>query len=120
MIAVGDICVVRQTGAQLWVAKAPAPVPIDRERWVLISKMVDKRGRSAHSSKVVGLGDITLIRPGPEYKVGDVIEHNGLKHVVLKDCGDEVELAVPEDRVPLRGGYTVRVAAGNSTLVSES
>ena len=41
--------------------------------------------------------------------------------MVLRDLGDGgVELAVPEDRVPLRGGYTVRVAAGNSTLVSKA
>jgi hypothetical protein len=41
--------------------------------------------------------------------------------VVLADNGDEgVELAVPEDRIPLRGGYTIRVAAGNSTLVSKA
>ena len=41
--------------------------------------------------------------------------------MVLRDLGDGgVELAVSEDRVPLRGGYTVRVAAGNSTLVSKA
>ena len=70
-------------------------------------------------SGVAGEGDLVEILTAKTYQIGDVVEHHGKQHLVLSDDGDEITLAVPEDRVPLRGGYTVRVAAGNSTLVSK-
>ena len=40
---------------------------------------------------------------------------------MLEDKGDEVELGVPEDRVPYRrGGYVIHIPAGNTTVVAKS
>jgi hypothetical protein len=118
MISPGAIVTVRQYGAALWVVLRPAS---DGRAWHLRGKLVDYRGRSAFRGHIAGAGDITVIRDAPTYQVGDVVERNGLRHVVLRDLGDDgVELAVPEDRVPLKGGYTVRVPAGNTTVVSKS
>jgi hypothetical protein len=121
MISPGALVTCRFTGVVLWVVVADA----GDGRYHLRGKMTDRRGRAAYTGRVSGEGDLTLIRPAPVYAVGDVIERPGLSgsldHIVLRDLGDEgVELAVPEDRIPLRGGYTVREAAGNSTLVSKA
>ena len=117
MISPGGLVTCRQTGAQLWVVKAPAT----GGRWSLARKQVGKRGQPANQGRIAGAGDLIVILDAPTYQVGDVVERNGLRHVVLSDLGDEgVELAVPEDRIPLRGDHTVHVAAGNSTLVSKA
>ena len=116
MISSGCICTRWQTGAQLWVVRSAAP----NGRWHLVGKRIDSLGRKRFTSRVAGEGDLVEIFAAKTYGVGDVVERHGLRHVVLADNGDDVELAVPEDRVPLRGGYTVRVAGGNSTLVSKA
>ena len=116
MISSGCICTCWQTGAQLWVVRSAAP----NGSWHLVGKRIDSLGRKRFTSRVAGEGDLVEILAAKTYEVGDVVERHGLRHVVLADNGDDVELAVPEDRVPLRGGYTVRVAAGNSTLVSKA
>ena len=116
MIAVGSTVTCRQTGAQLWVVRSAAP----NGRWHLVGKRTDTLGRRRFTKRVVGNGDVVEILAAKTYRVGDVVEHHGKQHVVLSDDGDEITLATPETRVPHRGGYTVRVAAGNSTLVSKA
>ena len=116
MITPGCTCTCRQTGAQLWVVRSAAP----NGRWHLVGKRTDTLGRKRFTNRVAGEGDLVEILAAKTYQIGDVVERHGKRHVVLSDDGDEITLAVPEDRVPLRGGYTVRVAAGNSTLVSKA
>jgi hypothetical protein len=67
MISVGDICVVRQTGSILWIAKGPALDPNDRERWTLITRRTDRRGRSSYETRVAGAGDVIVVKSAPEY-----------------------------------------------------
>jgi hypothetical protein len=117
MISPGSTVTCRQTGAQLWIVRSAAP-----NGWHLVGKRTDRLGRRRLTKRVVGNGDVVEILAAKTYRVGDVVERDdGRRYVVLRDLGDGgVELAVPEDRVPLRGGHTVRVAAGNSTLVSKA
>ena len=65
-VSCGAIVTTVSTGAQLFVVHSLVKDSIDRERWVLVTKMVDRRGRSAHSRKTVGPGDVRLIKAAPE------------------------------------------------------
>jgi hypothetical protein len=62
MIAPGALVIVKQTGAVLYVVKAPAP----GGRWYLAGKRIDHRGRS---------GTSPAARPAPTYSPGTMIEH---------------------------------------------
>ena len=116
MISRGRTVTCRQTGTQLWVVRSAA----HNGRWHLVGKRTDTLGRRRFTNRVAGEGDLVEILATKTYRIGNVVERHGKQHLVLSDDGDEITLAVPEDRIPLRGGYTVHVAAGNSTLVSKA
>jgi hypothetical protein len=116
MVAVGDLCLCRQTDTVLWVAVRAD----DSGRWFLKSKQIDGRGRAAYGGRSsVGVGDIVAVKAAPQYQVGEILKHNGLDHKVLVDHGDEVELLTPSHSRPLADGR-VRVRGGNRITVSKS
>jgi hypothetical protein len=118
----GAICLIQGFGSRLWVAVEPKPDHNGNpNRYRLVCKQVDARGRYALQTRVAGVDDVVVVHDANIFQVGDVIERHGRRHVVSRDLGDEgVELAVPDDRVPLRGGYAVRVAGSATTLVSKA
>ncbi len=116
MITTGAIVTVRKHGDIAFVVYSR----MSDRRWRVISKALDERGREAFSGKVVGEGDITLIRATPTYEIGATVEHNGLSHTVSADLGEFVQLNVPSARHPLRGGGHLQTAAGNRTTVTKA
>ena len=114
MISPGALVPVKQTGAALYRVKAPAT----GGRWFLAGKRVDERGRFDIFGRVAGAGDLTLIRDAPMFMPGEMIEHEGVYHEVVRDLGDEVELTAPAGRNPLNGGGGVRVPGGHITTIS--
>ena len=85
MISPGCTCTCRQTGAQLWVVRSAAP----NGRWHLVGKRTDTLGRKRFTSRVAGEGDLVEILAAKTYRVGDVVERHGMRHVVLADDGDD-------------------------------
>jgi hypothetical protein len=122
MISVGDICVIRQTGSVLWAAKAPAPDPTDRERWTFVGKAVDRRGRAAYSTRVAGVGDVTVVRPwdAEVHKVGSEVLYRGARHLILEDRGANLWLGVAPHDSPRKGGGVIHIQASNTTVASKA
>ena len=117
-INIGALCLVRQNGSffgpTVWVARAP-----DGDgHWSLLRKTAGGRSKREGRSGV-GRGDLIVIKAAPAYQAGDVVWHKALRYLCLADRGDlGVELTVPENSVPLRrGGFNVRVPAGNTLTV---
>jgi signal peptidase I len=89
-------------------------------RWKCIGRGVVGRDRQALISRIVGEGDIVVVKPAPTFAPGTTIEHNGVEHTVLADHGDTAELEVPSSRYPLKRGGHLHIAAGNTTTVTKA
>jgi hypothetical protein len=106
----GAICTVRQFGTRLFVAKEPLP----DNRYRLVCKQVDRRGRCAFQKRDAGLGDITVIHDAMVYAVGSTLRFENQDYLVLQDLGSNgVKVEVPEHTSPTRGGEPIRIPRGN-------
>jgi hypothetical protein len=117
MIAPGAIVRVYLQGDTAWVVRGKT---LDGSRWRVTCKDVDAPNRAALSARVVGEGDIVLIKPAPTYEPGSTITHNGVAHTVARDLGDEIELIVPASRFPTKGGDHLLRPAGNHVTIPKS
>jgi hypothetical protein len=112
MVNVGDICVCRQTGAQLWVVLGAEP----NGRWRLIGKRTDQRGhKRLYDGRTAGEGDLTLVTPAPIFEPGSTVEHDGQTLKVLSDDIDSVVFEVPASRFLTRGGEHLHISGGTNT-----
>jgi hypothetical protein len=114
-ISPGCLVTCRQCKTQLFVVKAATD-----NGWHITGKLTDNKGRALFTSRVAGVGDLTLIREAQTYEPGTTHERAGKLLTVLSDDGDTVTFNVPEHSSPLAGGGNVRHAGGHTTSVSKA
>ena len=115
-IEIGNVVTCKQTGDQAWVARAKDP----NGRWLLISKLVDDRGRATITARTSSEFDLELARARPTFEVGTKITRNGLELTVSADLGDFVELVIPSIRRPLTGGDHLHIPGERTTTLCKS
>lgn len=106
----GAIVMCRQTQTQLWVVvRSAAP----EGSWHCRAKRIDQYGRHDTTSRIIGQGDLVLVRAAPNFSAGEAVAVGGVEHEVVCDLGEQIELVAPEVSRPLPGGNALRMAAGN-------
>ena len=92
------------------------PGTADGRGWQCVSKAIDGQGGAIFSGRVIGDGDLVLLHDAETYAHGTKITHGGRKLIVRRDLGGEVEFETPPSTKLLRGGDTLRLPAGRTTV----
>jgi hypothetical protein len=112
MITPGAVVTCAQTGSLRGVRRRSH----DGRGWHLIGKTKNRLGHAVHTARAVGEGGLVLVREAKTFEPGTKVEHGGKLLTVIEDLGDEVEFEVPASSRPLRGGWALRITAGNTTI----
>lgn len=98
MPTIGDIVAVTGFPGVRWVVESPAASAIPPEK---VWRCIAHGGPSGQTSRLVGDGDLTIIRGDIVFEPGQEVHHWGETLTVIEDRGALVRCATPERRKPI-------------------
>lgn len=114
VISPGAVCTIKQYGAQLWICHAPASGGF----WYLVRKTVGPSGTVDYQKHTAGAGDVVPVIDARVYTPGQIVRHDGIDMIALRDAGDEVELGVPDSPYDSKSVDVIHVS--NRLMVSKA